>query len=362
MSIFDFLFARAATPEQAQKNIFLDAIDGGGRFGSGDDFRGGPLGISALLNALGVDPYGSTDAQPQAKPQGQSFAPRPPSGPARSLRPQLRPTQQKPDELLTERFGTQFALGTPSEVTTTALPPAPSYDAERMMRINEIPVAAPTVRPFDGAGFGYTAPPLNLLNAQVDQEVTAAQPVNYFNTALRNPDFLPWLNKNYPGYLESIRANSVTAAEKELVARQFMAVPANPRPAQTINGMPIITQKPSPPPESTASSISASPLAMSTAPAALSSSSVGTSGSLPVLSNDGPTNIPTLYETAGSQQYSMPTVPNDAPTSDNPNGHPESQIKRFMNEYGLNRRGAIGALDISLRAYKAQKEMREATQ
>ena len=54
MSIFDFLFARAATPEQAQKNIFLDAIDGGGRFGSGDDFRGGPLGISALLNALGV--------------------------------------------------------------------------------------------------------------------------------------------------------------------------------------------------------------------------------------------------------------------------------------------------------------------
>ena len=201
MSIFDFLFARAATPEQRNKNIFLDAIDGGGRFASfrdvADDdpnkFRGGPLGISALLNALGVDPYGSTDAQPQAKPQGQAFAPRPPTGPARSLRPLLRGTQQKPDELLTERFGTQFALGTPSEVTTSALPPAPSYDAERMMRINEIPVAAPTVRPFDGAGFGYTNPTgetaLNLLAPQVVQEVTAAQPVDYLSTAMQYPEF-----------------------------------------------------------------------------------------------------------------------------------------------------------------------------
>ena len=76
MSIFDFLFARAATPEQRDKNIFLDAIDGGGRFGSfrdvADDdpnkFRGGPMGISALLNALGVNPYGSTDAQPSSPP------------------------------------------------------------------------------------------------------------------------------------------------------------------------------------------------------------------------------------------------------------------------------------------------------
>ena len=197
MSIFDFLFARAATPEQRNKNIFLDAIDGGGRFGSGDDFRGGPLGISALLNALGVDPYGSTDAQPQAKPQGQAFAPRPPTGPARSLRPQLRPTQQMPDELLTERFGTQFALGTPSEVTTTALPPASSYDAERMMRINEIPVAAP----------------LNLLNAQVEAAILDSE-TNYFDTAVKYPDFFPF-----------VQANANSGLSTEQLARKFLKIP-----------------------------------------------------------------------------------------------------------------------------------------
>ena len=224
MSIFDFLFARAATPEQAQKNIFLDAIDGGGRFASfrdvADDdpnkFRGGPLGISALLNALGVDPYGYTDAQPQAKPQGQAFAPRPPTGPARSLRPLLRGTQQKPDELLTERFGTQFALGTPSEVTTTALPPAPSYDAERMMRINEIPVAAPTARPFDGAGFGYTAPPLNLLNAQVEAAIRDSE-TNYFDTAMLDGD----------KFLDFVRDNGgfASGVDAEALARQYLNIP-----------------------------------------------------------------------------------------------------------------------------------------
>ena len=144
MSIFDFLFARAATPEQAQKNIFLDAIDGGGRFASfrdvADDdpnkFRGGPLGISALLNALGVDPYGSTDAQPQ----GQSFAPRPPTGPARSLRPQLRPTPNLVDFI----------------AANTGL--RPSTDAELTAAFDQ-PVPPSLIgRPFDGAGFGYTAP------------------------------------------------------------------------------------------------------------------------------------------------------------------------------------------------------------
>ena len=214
MSIFDFLFARAATPEQAQKNIFLDAIDGGGRFGSGDDFRGGPLGISALLNALGVDPYGSTDAQPQAKPQGQAFAPRPPTGPARSLRPQLRPTQQMPDELLTERFGTQFALGTPSEVTTSALPPTPSYDAERMMRINEIPVAAPMGTTFGNLGNPIDEAALNLLAPQVVQEVTAAPTVNYFSAATKYPEFFAF-----------VKANKASGLTYDELARKFLKVP-----------------------------------------------------------------------------------------------------------------------------------------
>ena len=275
MSIFDFLFARAATPEQAQKNIFLDAIDGGGRFGSGDDFRGGPLGISALLNALGVDPYGSTNAQPQAKPQGQAFAPRPPTGPARSLRPQPRPTQQMPDELLTERFGTQFALGTPSEVTTSALPSAaPSIPAHLAgTKMGMLPMVSQVAQ---------DAAPLNLLNAQVEAAMRDSE-TNYFDTAVKYPDFFPF-----------VQANANSGLSTEQLARKFLKIPEG----------------------------TASPLAMSAAP----------------------------------------TVPNDAPTSDNPNRHPETAIQNFMSEYGLSRQGAIGALDISLRAYEAQKEMREATQ
>lgn len=210
MSIFDFLFARAATPEQAQKNIFLDAIDGGGRFDSGEDFRGGPLGISALLNALGVDPYGYSDSQPQ----GQAFAPRPPTGPARSLRPQLRPTQQMPDELLTERFGTQFALGTPSEVTTSALPPTPSYDAERMMRINEIPVAPPMGTTFGNLGNPIDETALNLLAPQVVQEVTAAQPVDYFSAATKYPEFFAF-----------VKANKASGLTYDELARKFLKIP-----------------------------------------------------------------------------------------------------------------------------------------
>jgi len=211
VSIFDFLFARGATPEQRNKNIFLDAIDGGGRFGADDDFRGGPLGISALLNALGVDPYGSTDAQPQ----GQAFAPRPASGPARSLRPQLRPAQQMPDELLTERFGTQFALGTPSEIETTALPPAPIYDAERMMRINEIPVAAPMGTSFSNLGNPVDMNrDLGLLAPQVVQEVTAAQPVDYFSVATKYPEFFAF-----------VKANKASGLTYDELARQFLKIP-----------------------------------------------------------------------------------------------------------------------------------------
>ena len=214
MSIFDFLFARGATPEQRNKNIFLDAIDGGGRFGAGDDFRGGPLGISALLNALGVDPYGSTDAQPQ----GQAFAPRPASGPARSLRPQLRPAQQMPDELLTEMFGTQFALGTPSEIETTALPRRgnPGY---AFSRGDSATPALPPAPPM-GTSFGNLGNPvdmtrdLGLLAPQVVQEVTAAQPVDYFSVATKYPEFFAF-----------VKANKVSGLTYDELARQFLKIP-----------------------------------------------------------------------------------------------------------------------------------------
>ena len=328
MSIFDFLFARAATPEQRNKNIFLDAIDGGGRFASfrdvADDdpnkFRGGPLGISALLNALGVDPYGYTDAQPSsppprtapvAKPARQS-APRPAATPNLvdfiAANTGLRPStdaeltdafdQPTPPSLIGRPFdGAGFGYTAPPP----ALPPTPSYDAERMMRINEIPVAAP----------------LNLLNPQVEAAMRDSE-TNYFDTAVKYPDFFPF-----------VQANSSSGLSTEQLARQFLKIPEG----------------------------TASPLAMSAAPAALSSSPIGTSGSLPVLSNDFPTNTIPPSNTASFQQYSMPRVPNDAPTSDNPNRHPESEIQRFMRDHDMTRETAIISLDASV---QYEREVREA--
>ena len=214
MSIFDFLFARGATPEQRDKNIFLDMIDGGGRFGADDDFRGGPLGISALLNALGVDPYGSTNAQPQDKPQGPAFAPRPASGPARSL----RPTQQMPDELLTERFGPQFALGTPSEITTTALPRRgnPGYAFSRGDSATPAPPPAPPM----GTSFGNLGNPvdmnrdLGLLAPQVAQEVATAPTVDYFSVATKYPEFFAF-----------VKANKSSGLTYDELARKFLKIP-----------------------------------------------------------------------------------------------------------------------------------------
>jgi len=213
VSIFDFLFARGATPEQRDKNIFLDMIDGGGRFGADDDFKGGPLGISALLNALGVNPYGSTNAQPQDKPQGPTFAPRPASGPARSL----RPTQQMPDELLTERFGPQFALGTPSEITTTALPRRgnPGYAFSRGDSATPSPPPAPPM----GTSFGNLGNPvdmnrdLGLLALQVAQEVATAPPVDYLTTAMQYPEF--------QRYVDAMAHRNLT---REQLALQFLKI------------------------------------------------------------------------------------------------------------------------------------------
>jgi len=241
MSIFDFLFARAATPEQAQKNIFLDAIDGGGRFASfrdvADDdpnkFRGGPLGISALLNALGVDPYGYTDAQPSsppprtapvAKPARQS-APRPAATPNLvdfiAANTGLRPStdaeltdafdQPTPPSLIGRPFdGAGFGYTAPPP----ALPPTPSYDAERMMRINEIPVAAPMGTTFGNLGNPIDEAALNLLAPQVVQEVTAAQPVDYFSAATKYPEFFAF-----------VKANKASGLTYDELARKFLKIP-----------------------------------------------------------------------------------------------------------------------------------------
>ena len=219
MSIFDFLFARAATPEQAQKNIFLDAIDGGGRFGSGDDFRGGPLGISALLNALGVNPYGYSDAQPQAKPQGQSFAPRPPTGPARSLRPQLRPTPNLVDFIAAN---TGLRPSTDAELTSAfgqpvpppAAPPIPAYLAGPKMGMLPVSQTDITLESFTNP-IDETA--LNLLAPQVAQEVTAAQPVDYFSVATKYPEFFAF-----------VKANKSSGLTYDELARKFLKIPEGP--------------------------------------------------------------------------------------------------------------------------------------
>tara|TARA_R100000951_G_scaffold27_1_gene98 strand:- start:9513 stop:10166 length:654 start_codon:yes stop_codon:yes gene_type:complete len=211
VSIFDFLFARAATPEQAQKNIFLDAIDGGGRFGSGEDFRGGPLGISALLNALGVDPYGYSDAQPS-------------SPPARTA-PAAKPAQQSaPRPAATPNLVDFIAANTGLR---------PSTDAELTAALEQPTPGSLIGRPFDGAEFGYTAPPpvpqmgttfgnlgnpidetaLNLLAPQVAQEVTAAQPVDYFSAATKYPEFFAF-----------VKANKASGLTYDELARKFLNI------------------------------------------------------------------------------------------------------------------------------------------
>lgn len=212
MSIFDFLFARAATPEQAQKNIFLDAIDGGGRFDSGEDFRGGPLGISDLLNALGVDPYGYSDSQPSSPPPRAA----PVGKPARQSAPRPAATPNLVDFI----------------AANTGL--RPSTDAELTAAFDQPIPPSLIARPFDGAGFGYTAPPpappmgttfgnlgnpidetaLNLLAPQVVQEVTAAQPVNYFSAATKYPEFFAF-----------VKANKASGLTYDELARKFLKIP-----------------------------------------------------------------------------------------------------------------------------------------
>ena len=233
MSIFDFLFARGATPEQRNKNIFLDMIDGGGRFDADDDFKGGPMGISALLNALGVNPYGSSDAQPQDKPQGLAFAPRPASGPARSLRPRLRPAQQMPDELLTERFGT-FALGTPSEIETTVLPRR-GHPGHAFSRGDSAAPAFTSGHPGYAFSRGDSASSLGLLAPQLDPQVAAVPEVDYLAAAMQYPEFERYVDakarRNFTrgvnpyGSLEQLARQFLEIAEAEAPAASSSADP-----------------------------------------------------------------------------------------------------------------------------------------
>ena len=204
MSIFDFLFARAATPEQRDKNIFLDAIDGGGRFGADDDFKGGPMGISALLNALGVNPYGSTDAQPSSPPPRAA----PVGKPAR----QSAPRPASPLNLV-DFITANNNLGL-----------SPSTDAELTAAFDQ-PIPPSLIgRSFDGAGFGYTVPPpapqmgtsfgdLGLLAPQVEAAIRESE-TNYFDTAVNYPEFFPF-----------VQANLNSGLSTEQLARQFLKIP-----------------------------------------------------------------------------------------------------------------------------------------
>jgi len=219
MSIFDFLFARGATPEQRDKNIFLDMIDGGGRFDDDDEFKGGPLGISALLNALGVNPYGSTNAQPSSPPPRTA----PVGKPAR----QSAPRPASPLDLV-DFITANNNLGL-----------RPSTDAELTAAFDQPIPVSPTARPFDGAGFGYTVPPpappmgtsfgnlgnpvdmnrdLDLLAPQVEAAIRESE-TNYFDTAVKYPEFVPFVQTN-------LKRGFTT----EQLARMFLKIPeGNPQ-------------------------------------------------------------------------------------------------------------------------------------
>lgn len=211
MSIFDFLFARGATPEQRNKNIFLDAIDGGGRFGSGDDFRGGPLGISALLNALGVDPYGYTDAQPSSPPARTA----PVAKPAQTGAPRPAATPNLVD-FITANTGLR-----------------PSTDAELTAALEQPTPGSLIGRPFDGDGFGYTAPPPALPPAPASPMAMTASPVGFPNDggSLTSFTALPMINADQS--VDTTMSNSLTSNPNQtdtlgLLAEILLDTPPDP--------------------------------------------------------------------------------------------------------------------------------------
>ena len=196
MSIFDFLFARGATPEQRDKNIFLDMIDGGGRFDDDDEFKGGPLGISALLNALGVDPYGSTNAQPSSPPPRAA----PVGKPAR----QSAPRPASPLDLV-DFITANNNLGL-----------RPSTDAELTAAFDQPIPVSPTARPFDGAGFGYTVPPPVLpINSSfnIDDNIYMTQSeLNALYGSIGNEQFLAQPVSNKRGVFSTVLGEEYPAS------------------------------------------------------------------------------------------------------------------------------------------------------
>ena len=122
-----------------------------------------------------------------------------------------------PDELLTERFGPQFALGTPSEITTTALPRRgnPGYAFSRGDSATPAPPPAPPM----GTSFGNLGNPvdmnrdLGLLAPQVAQEVATAPTVDYLATAMQYPEF--------QRYVDAMAHRNLT---REQLALQFLKI------------------------------------------------------------------------------------------------------------------------------------------
>ena len=213
MSIFDFLFARAATPEQRNKNIFLDAIDGGGRFASfrdvADDdpnkFRGGPLGISALLNALGVDPYGSTDAQPSSPPARTA----PVAKPAQQSAPPPAATPNLVDFIaantgLRPSTNAELTAALEQPVPPAVAPPIPAHLTGPKMGMP--PMVSQVVQ---------EVAPLNLLNAQVEAAMRDSV-TNYFDTAMLDGD----------KFLDFVRDNGgfASGVDAETLARQYLNI------------------------------------------------------------------------------------------------------------------------------------------
>ncbi len=152
---------------QSYVPAFIDMIDGGGKNTRGDEFSGGPL--SGVLNAIGVDPYGSQRERmfvgPNTSPIVQAVA-----------RPKARP------------FDAAMANQEASFTQPSTTP----------MNAQEMSFTQPNTTPMNAQEMSFTQPNTTPMNAQ---EMSFRQPnttpMNAQEMSFRQPVSNPFMGPTY---------------------------------------------------------------------------------------------------------------------------------------------------------------------